>query len=108
MRKGIHAAACLLYGAAAQGATQTVVVGLADLSLEHELDVLARHYASRPDPHVPRYTALDVRLAWRAGRDVEVALLAQNLNEQRHPEWGPAFNRAELERALYLALRLGI
>lgn len=79
-----------------------------DLTPRHELDFLARHYAARPSPEVPSYTALDVRLAWRAAKDVELALLAQNLLEGSHPEWGAPLTRAELERAFYVSLRLGI
>ena len=79
-----------------------------DLTPRHELDLLARHYAARPNPQVPSYTALDVRLGWRAAKDIELALLAQNLLDRSHPEWGTPLTRAELERALYVSLRLGI
>jgi iron complex outermembrane receptor protein len=79
-----------------------------DLTPQHELDLVARHYARRPNPEVPAYTALDVRLAWRAAKDMELALLAQNLLDRRHPEWGAAASRAEMERAFYVSLRLGI
>jgi iron complex outermembrane receptor protein len=55
---------------------------------------------------VPDYTALDVRLGWRAARDVELSLVVQNLLDASHPEWGPALNRAEFERAAFVKLRL--
>lgn len=79
-----------------------------DLAAAWELDALLRHYASRPNPHVPDYTALDLRLGWRAARDVEVSLAVQNLLDRRHPEWGSAFGRAELERGAFLSLRVGL
>jgi iron complex outermembrane receptor protein len=79
-----------------------------DLAADWELDAFLRHYATRPNPEVPNYTAVDLRLGWRAARDVEVSLALQNLLDRRHPEWGPAVNRAEFERAAFLKLRVGI
>jgi iron complex outermembrane receptor protein len=78
-----------------------------DLAPRHELDLFVRHYEDRPNPAVPAYTALDVRLGWRAAKDVELSLVVQNLLDAAHPEWGPAVNRAELERAAFVKLRLG-
>ena len=79
-----------------------------DLTDKHELDVFLRHYAARPAPEVPAYTAVDARLAWRAAKDLELSLAVQNLFERRHPEWGAAASRAELERAAFVKLRVGL
>ncbi|HSJ97846.1 MAG TPA: TonB-dependent receptor [Myxococcota bacterium] len=78
-----------------------------DLTPRHELDLFLRHYDDRPNPAVPDYTALDVRLGWHAAKDVELSLVVHNLLDAGHPEWGPAVNRAEFERAAFVKLRLG-
>lgn len=79
-----------------------------DLSPRHELDVFLRHYESLPGPPVPAYSTLDARLGWRLARDVELSFLVQNLLDRRHPEWGPPATRAEIDRAAFVKLRLGL
>jgi iron complex outermembrane receptor protein len=51
---------------------------------------------------VPGYVELDVRAAWRAWSDLELALVGQNLLRASHPEFGPAASRGEFERSLIL------
>lgn len=82
--------------------------GSFDLTSTHELDVQIRRTGSRPDPAVPGYTALDARLGWRAKRNIELSLVGQNLLDPGHPEWGPAATRSEIERALFVRLRIGL
>jgi iron complex outermembrane receptor protein len=36
---------------------------------------------------IPAYTRLDLRLGWRPRRGVEMSLAAQNLLDDRHPEY---------------------
>ncbi len=79
-----------------------------DLSRTLELDVMLRHHDELPDPRVPAYTAVDLRLGWRVARALELSLIGQNLGDRRHPEWGVAPGRAELERALFLRARLDL
>ena len=79
-----------------------------DLGARHELDLMLRHYRALPNPVVPAYTAFDARLAWRAAKDVQIELIAQNLFDPRHAEWGTAASRAEVERAVFAKLRLGL
>ena len=79
-----------------------------DLGRSLELDVMVRHYDELADPRVPAYTAIDVRLGWRAARALELSLIGQNLGDRRHPEWGVAPGRPEFERALFLRARLDI
>jgi iron complex outermembrane receptor protein len=76
-----------------------------DLAPAWGLDFMVRHYASRPNPNVAPYTALDARLGWKAARDDELALALQNAGDRRHAEWG---NGAELERVLFFTARLGL
>jgi iron complex outermembrane receptor protein len=71
-----------------------------DVSPTVSWDVAVRHVGERSQPKVPSYTALDTRLAWRAHSRLELALQVSNALNDRHPEWGPASNRVELERAV--------
>lgn len=77
-----------------------------ELSSAHELDLQLRRTGPRPDPAVPAYTQLDLRLGWRAARGLELSLIGQNLLERRHPEWGAEATRSEIERALLLRARV--
>ena len=77
-----------------------------DLGARIELDVQLRRMGALPSPHVPAYSALDARIAWRAIRGMEVALVGQNLNRRSHPEFGAPATRAEVPRSVYLNVRL--
>jgi iron complex outermembrane receptor protein len=51
---------------------------------------------------VPSYFELDTRLAWQATRNLELALVGQNLLHAQHPEYGyPSPTREEIERAIF-------
>ena len=76
-----------------------------DLPGRQEFDVMLRHVAPLPSPSVPGYTALDARYAWHFEGGLEVALIAQNLFDRSHPEFGAAATRSEIERGLFLKLR---
>jgi iron complex outermembrane receptor protein len=76
-----------------------------DLPGRQEFDVMVRHVGALPSPSVPGYTALDARYAWHFERGLEVALIAQNLFDRSHPEFGDAATRSEIERGLFLKLR---
>jgi len=76
-----------------------------DLPGRQEFDVMLRHVGPLPSPAVPGYTALDARYAWHFERGLEVALIAQNLFDRSHPEFGAAATRSEIERGLFLKLR---
>ncbi|MDP2169896.1 MAG: TonB-dependent receptor [Rhodocyclaceae bacterium] len=53
----------------------------------------------------PAYTSLDMRLAWKAGRDLEISLVGQNLLDSSHPEIVMAeilSAPVKIERGVYL------
>jgi iron complex outermembrane receptor protein len=75
-----------------------------DVGAHAEFDAIMRHVGSRPNPEVPAYTAVDARLGWHVSRQLELSLVAQNLFDARHTEWGTAATRAELERAVFMKL----
>lgn len=72
-----------------------------DLPRRMEFDVDIRHVAELPNPVVPAYTAVDLRLGWQAGKTVELSILVVNLFDPRHPEFGAPATRNELERGAY-------
>jgi iron complex outermembrane receptor protein len=72
-----------------------------DLAPGWELDTTVRRVGTLPDPHVPAYTAWDLRVGWRPSKQLAVSLGGRNLLDQRHPEFGTAGTRNEIERSFY-------
>jgi iron complex outermembrane recepter protein len=72
-----------------------------DLPRDLELDATLRHVGALPNPAVPSYTELDLRLAWRRPSGWELALVGQNLLHSQHPEFGNPLTREEVERGVY-------
>ncbi len=77
-----------------------------NLGPAHEFDLTLRHVGELPDPQVPAYTALDLRLGWKPTPNAELSLSAWNLLDSAHGEFGEATSRSEVERSLYLELLL--
>ncbi|HVK55684.1 MAG TPA: TonB-dependent receptor [Burkholderiales bacterium] len=69
-----------------------------DITPTLALDGTLRYVSALPNPSVPAYTTLDLRLGWKATKELEVALIGQNLLDKQHPEFGSAPNRSEIER----------
>jgi len=76
-----------------------------DLPNRSELDIGVRRVGALPNPSVPAYTAVDVRYAWRLLRELELALIGQNLFASSHAEFGNAATRSEMARGAYAKLR---
>jgi iron complex outermembrane receptor protein len=54
---------------------------------------------------IPAFTALDMRLAWQARKDLELSVVGQNLLDPAHSEFGGIFIRStpvEIQRAVYV------
>jgi iron complex outermembrane receptor protein len=75
-----------------------------DITPRHEFDVMVRHVGGLPQPSVPAYTAVDMRLGWRVNRNVELSLTLQNLLDSAHSEFAAAPGRSEYERAALVKL----
>ncbi|KQV61246.1 hypothetical protein ASC95_04860 [Pelomonas sp. Root1217] len=75
-----------------------------NLPRDTELDLMLRHVSALRAPDVPAYTAVDLRLGGRVGRDIDVALVAQNLLGS-HGEFTAVQTRTEFGRNLMLQLR---
>lgn len=73
-----------------------------NLARNTEFDVALRRIGGLPDPNVPGYTELDMRLGWTMAKGVEVSLSGFNLLDHRHPEFGAATTRSEHGRRFYL------
>jgi iron complex outermembrane receptor protein len=94
-------------GVAAAGNDPRLQVQLrSSLDLPHqvELDLDARHVGELPQPRVPAYTALDLRLRWRPVPRLELELAGQNLGGGQ-VEFGNPATAAEFDRAVRLGLR---
>jgi iron complex outermembrane receptor protein len=64
-------------------------------------DQMLRYVDTLPNPHVPSYMEIDLRLAWRPVDDLEIALTGQNLIHPRHREFGGGPSRREVQRGVY-------
>jgi iron complex outermembrane receptor protein len=77
---------------------------LEDGARQFELDTTLRYVDLLPGPKIPSYLTLDVRFAWRPIKDLELAIVGQNLFDDQHPEFNPSFintQRTEVERSVY-------
>ncbi|HEV8237732.1 MAG TPA: TonB-dependent receptor [Thermoanaerobaculia bacterium] len=72
-----------------------------DLPRDFELDGWLRHVGRLPNPAVPGYTELDLRLGWRRPGGWELALVGQNLLHESHPEFGAEVTRDEVQRGVF-------
>ena len=72
-----------------------------DLPGHLALDASIRYVDRLPAPYVPSYFGVDLRLAWRPVKDLELAVVGQNLLDNQHPEFGAAATRQEIERSVY-------
>jgi iron complex outermembrane receptor protein len=78
-----------------------------DLPHNTQLDLWLRRIGSLPDPAVPAYTELNARLGWQPNSRVELALVGQDLLNDRHPEFGTAApQRIEFERSVRAVLTI--
>ena len=66
-----------------------------------EFDATVRYVDTLSAPHVPSYIGMDLRLGWSPLKDLELAVVGQNLLDNQHPEFGMAGTRQEIERSVY-------
>jgi len=62
-----------------------------DLPRNISLDATLRYVDALPSLNVPSYVTMDARIAWRATKNLELALVGQNLFEPTHAEFRPTF-----------------
>jgi iron complex outermembrane receptor protein len=83
---------------------QFFIRSLLDLGWNIQFDSTVRYVDTLATPKIPSYVTLDVRLAWSPRKGVELAIVGQNLLDDRHPEFAPTFigtQKAEVERSVY-------
>ena len=100
-----------------EGATPRHQLGLRsqiDFSPNVMLDLEYRYNSEiERTPDIPSgagidgYSELDLRVAWRATPNIELALVGQNLLHDRHVESGSPESRGEIERGVYAKLTWG-
>ncbi|HVY08207.1 MAG TPA: TonB-dependent receptor [Burkholderiales bacterium] len=67
-----------------------------------DFDVMLRSVSGLPQPEVPGYTAVDARLAWRPGSNVELSATARNLFDPGHVEFGDPATASEVARTFFV------
>ena len=75
-----------------------------DLPHALSLDCTLRYVDDLPALNISSYLELDVRLAWRPTRNLELSVVGQNLLDSQHREFSPSFiatQQAEIERGVY-------
>jgi iron complex outermembrane receptor protein len=72
-----------------------------DLPYDIEVGVRLFGISALPQPRVPGYTELDVRVAWHLNEQVELSVVGRNLLHDSHPEYGDPVPRSEFERNVY-------
>lgn len=77
-----------------------LIQSIMDLPAHFQFNVTARYVDTRPFPNVPSYFAFDVRAAWQF-KNIELAIVGQNLWDDQHPEFGAAASRQEIPRSVY-------
>jgi iron complex outermembrane receptor protein len=74
-----------------------------DLPAGFVFDGVFRSIASRPNPHVPAYSELDLRIGWMLRPGWELSLGGRNLLHDRHTEFSsPGAPQYDFERGVYL------
>jgi iron complex outermembrane receptor protein len=57
-----------------------------DLPWNLELDIGLRYSDTIPDASAPSYLLMDARIAWHPRENLEIAIVGQNIFDDKHPE----------------------
>ena len=82
---------------------------MVDLPYDLEFDCWLRSVDELPADDISSYTQLDLRLGWQPLKNLELALIGQNLLDRHQPEFVDSifyFNNSEVERSFYLKATL--
>ena len=72
-----------------------------DLTDKIQWDATARYVDNLPHQLIPAYWSVDLRLAYQARKNLELAIVSQNLLDSQHPEFGVPASRREIQRGVY-------
>ena len=70
-----------------------------------EFEAALRRIGALPQPSVPAYTAVDLRLMWRVRDGVDVSLVARNAFDPGHVEYRAGTPTSEIPRSVLLGVR---
>jgi iron complex outermembrane receptor protein len=74
-----------------------------NIAPDKELDIFVRRASKLTYPdEVDAYPAVDARLGWQVRKDINIALIGQNLLGTEHAEYGSQLFHSELPRAVFL------
>lgn len=85
---------------------QATLRSLIDINQRTQFDVAARYVAALPDPRVPAYIAVDMRLGYQLSDHFELSLAGYNLFDDEHVEFiNPGLPAQESPRSFFLTAR---
>jgi iron complex outermembrane receptor protein len=80
---------------------QSYVRSSMKLGNDVDLDLSVRYVSELASQNVPGYFTADARLAWRPNSHLELAVVGQNLFDNRHPEFITGGVRHEIDRGVF-------
>ncbi len=88
---------------------QVSLRSMLDIAPRQQFDLWVRYVSQLTRGDIPAYTTLDARYAWQPRKDLEFALVGQNLLDNRHPEFMMDFVSApvmQVQRAFYVQTKV--
>jgi iron complex outermembrane receptor protein len=80
---------------------QALLQSVFDLGRRFELDFVARYVGALPDPAIPEYVGLDIRLGWNPTPRLSLVVAGQNLLKDVHREFWPEDEGRQINRGVY-------
>lgn len=88
-------------------ANQFLVQSTLKLHRDVELGTVLRYIDKLPEPYVPHYFGLDLRVGWHLNKALELNIVGQNLLDRRHTEFIPSSPTSrQIQRSIYGKLTL--
>jgi iron complex outermembrane recepter protein len=83
---------------------QALLQSVFDVGRNFELDFVARYAGDLPDPAIPEYVGLDIRLGWKPTPRLSVVVAGQNLLKDVHREFWAEDEGRQINRGVYAKL----
>lgn len=80
---------------------QFLIQSTVNLPGNFQFGTVMRYVDALPKPKVPSYMGLDLRLAWKLDKVLELSVVGQNLLYDRHREFIASSRIREIERSIY-------
>jgi len=75
-----------------------------DLPANFQFDSTVRYVDNLPALHIPNYLVMDLRLAWRPVKNLELSIIGRDLLDSSHAEFAPsnvAIVQSEVEQSIF-------